>query len=735
MSNAALISESLLNRYKEAMGKHDKPKFSVFYEVFLQTVQPCVIDLLGNPSPAISKLISESLLERYEYAMGEHKNPRASNFYDNFLQTILPYVTEQSASVSKPMDPMIELFLKNFREKNLEGCQHLINHSKFDVTHPFTQKELLGLPNIIILDNLNILHLVAKFGEQWSHQLIPFILKRGVDINLQNAVGRTALMLASANSNTSSSLETVEALISAGANLDLRDNGCWTALMLASCHSNETSSLQTVEALIHAGANLDLQNEDGCTALIISSKFTNESCSLETIKALIRAGANLDLQNIYGSTALIMASTYYKKSSSLETVETLIYAGANLDLQDRNGSTALISVVAHSNNSSSLETVKAFIRTGANLDLQNKGGFTALMSAIKLNRSLETVKTLIHAGANLNLQTIKGSTVLTLAVENSEASGSLEIEIVIKMALLTNESFQNYNKLVQEFEQAFENLHVQIESELDELKTQIRLCNISRMKKIEGSRICDICLELQTNVTSCSQDDCGVVCGTCLTWYLESDPELIPVSSQKVPGVYCLISQKHVHILNHLMRSLMSMSIDPKTEEHLERLDLSLQSRYFSEQANLVRVVTATETLETFRAEGQISSTVRTIENTILCDVCPNCQCSFVSDGCEAVKCKCGFHFCNVCLVFKTRDSQNAHAHVRECILKNSIKATEVFFLDPKERETWRNQQRYQKIQEFLESSGTSKNDWTLIMTSLLDKHPSLMKAAPPPTL
>jgi len=54
MSNAKLIAESLLNRYKEGVAKHDKPKMSTLYEEFLKTVQPYVTEQLKTPVASAS---------------------------------------------------------------------------------------------------------------------------------------------------------------------------------------------------------------------------------------------------------------------------------------------------------------------------------------------------------------------------------------------------------------------------------------------------------------------------------------------------------------------------------------------------------------------------------------------------------------------------------------------------------------------------------------------------------
>ena len=570
-----------------------------------------------------------------------------------------------------------------------------------------------------------------------SLETVETLISAGAKLDIQNKYGWTALITASLHSKTSSSLETVRLLISAGANLDLQNKDGSTALISASCYSTSTSSLETVETLISAGANLDLQSKNGSTALMIAACYSNNTSSLETVKALIRAGANLDLPNIDGTTALYLAARDSNGTSSLETVRLLISFGAKLDIQNKYGWTALITASLHSKTSSSLETVRLLISAGANLDLQNNEGKTALMKACdykNTNSSFEIVELLIGAGTNLDLKTEDGLTALML-------TRCPKIKTLIGKALFSNECFQNHAKFVQDYDQSFEKLRTQFESDLDEAKTKTILYNVSKINKLNdegvvasasagagvgadgmGSRVCDICRDNCLNLLKCSCDDCGVICGACLTWYLEADPKLIPVSRQKVAGVYCLISQRHVFMVSQLIRTLMSL--EPNREDQLEKLEATIQERYFTEQLDARQIIAKAEALENFRAQGQISSMVQAIENSILCDACPNCQRQFVSDGCEAVSCRCGFNFCNVCLVFKTRG--DVHDHVLKCIQKNSLKSSIDYFISPSERNGWRSRQRCEKLRDFLNSSGIGTSDWVPILVSLFDKHKDL---------
>ena len=198
-----------------------------------------------------------------------------------------------------------------------------------------------------------------EFATNGNIDGLKSLIDKGVNINVQDKKGRTALILSSWYSNTTSNIETVNLLIESGAKLNIRDETGHTALMLSSVDSNKTSNIETVNLLIERGANLDIQDKYGRTALMNSCMDSTTTSSLETVKLLIKRGADIDIQDNDERTALILASWYSDTDSSLETVKLLIESGANLDIQDIKGKTFIDILKKKYDNSVISELVKS----------------------------------------------------------------------------------------------------------------------------------------------------------------------------------------------------------------------------------------------------------------------------------------------------------------------------------------------------------------------------------------
>jgi len=188
--------------------------------------------------------------------------------------------------------------------------------------------------------------------------LVNEFIKSGIDINIEDNVGNTALHVASLMDNK----EIVKQLIESGANLDIKNHDGKTALYIAALMDNE----EIVKQLIDKGASLNIKDHDGKTALYIATFKENE----EIVKQLIDAEADLNIQDNKGKTALYIATLKGNK----EIVKQLIGAKADLNIPSNDGNTALHVASLMDNK----EIVKQLIESGADLNIKNHKEKTAL---------------------------------------------------------------------------------------------------------------------------------------------------------------------------------------------------------------------------------------------------------------------------------------------------------------------------------------------------------------------
>jgi hypothetical protein len=121
-------------------------------------------------------------------------------------------------------------------------------------------------------------------------------------------------MIALQNDN----LNVVKKLIENGVDINLKDGYGNTALILAS----QRGHLEVVKELIKNGADINLQSYIGYSALIYASSFNH----LEIVKELIKNGADVDLFDSGEETALMHAS----QNGHPEVVNELLKNGADL---------------------------------------------------------------------------------------------------------------------------------------------------------------------------------------------------------------------------------------------------------------------------------------------------------------------------------------------------------------------------------------------------------------------
>ena len=247
---------------------------------------------------------------------------------------------------------------------------------------------------------------------------IPVLLDEGVDVNLKDKDGVTALMIAGMRANA----KTVLTLLDAGADVNAKANNGATALMMAGMRPGSPRLLgwsserfqsgqdntETVQALLNAGADVNAKDQDGVTALMIHGARANR----ENVQALLDAGVDVNAKDNSGMSAL----SYAAREGYADILQTLLDMGAQLNKRDNpDQPTALITAAEKGHT----EIVKFLLDAGAEpsgiaLEQAAEGGHFGILKILSdagaepsdwaleqaaILGHFEMVKTLLDAGA------------------------------------------------------------------------------------------------------------------------------------------------------------------------------------------------------------------------------------------------------------------------------------------------------------------------------------------------
>lgn len=142
-------------------------------------------------------------------------------------------------------------------------------------------------------DNRSLLHVAAMNDRFFT---VPYLLKKGLDINAKDADGGTPLMLAIANDN----LRSAKILLDAGADKEATDAEGFTPLLYAAAKQK----FGAMELLLNGGADINAKTtKSGATAL----HYAANKGWREGVELLLSRHANTKIENILGLTAADLA--------------------------------------------------------------------------------------------------------------------------------------------------------------------------------------------------------------------------------------------------------------------------------------------------------------------------------------------------------------------------------------------------------------------------------------------
>ena len=278
----------------------------------------------------------------------------------------------------------------NLNEKTRIGKTALVDYIKNKI---LANKSYPCTTNLMSSDFTALMHAVLSNNVEAVQKVLKYDPEQ---INKQNTVGCTALILIARNSGFLSNSSTIiKMLIDAEADLEIRDSKGSNALSAACAFLGSKpvcSSEDSVLLLINAGANVHILSNTKATPLMLVARSGNEKLT----KIFLEKKLDVNHKNNNGNTALTYSVMDNKNSNITKML--LEVPGINIDSANNTGETALL-WAAH------------------NFKIQNLKETKTEKTYSKMEMARNIFYLLLDKGANPNLKNEDQVNAITMAPE------------------------------------------------------------------------------------------------------------------------------------------------------------------------------------------------------------------------------------------------------------------------------------------------------------------------------
>lgn len=258
-------------------------------------------------------------------------------------------------------------------------------------------------------------NVLTDFGQSPLHmcrfdeEIAAALLEKGVDVNIRDKWGQTALHLASGRGVE----ELMELYIRSGAHIGYRNIFGESAkeIAMSFCMEGDEAYKSEMEELFAMA-----EKDEAYTALHAAAEQGNVN---ELIR-LLADGADKAAEDMYGETPLHKAAA----TASCAAAAILIQNGASVSAEDMDGRTPL-----HLAARADSKTLELLLKNGSNVAAKDAFGMSPLHLAAA-NNNVKTVRLLVQAGANMSDMDECGRTPLHVAAMNCSVAA---VEVLLEL--------------------------------------------------------------------------------------------------------------------------------------------------------------------------------------------------------------------------------------------------------------------------------------------------------------